>query len=1399
MFTLSYELRANESRRDIKQKKSRSVSVCQIAPRNLCLLLGIVLLLPLTAAAQPNTRKVLILSGADPNHPGFSLITQAVASTIRNGSPTRVEFLYELQESFVNNPHDPNEDEKTASYLKQKYQGQKIDLILALVASRLRVILKHEPELFSNVPKVFYDFESERDATLHEVRPPVTGVWARVGMRETLELALGLQPETTRVVVIAGSSDLEQQILQQAQSEFRSFEGKVAFTYVTNVTLAELKAQLTALPKNSLVIFLLFSSDRLGNKYAGTEALMSVAPTSAAPIYGFTDRSLGSGIVGGSLINFPEIGKRIGDVGLRILAGENAEAIPAQTVPNVAMFDWRELRRWGISERNLPAGSIVQFKQPTLWESYKWTIIGLVGAVIVETLLIAWLLLMRARRLQAEAESKRLSGLTEKAHKRLEEIVSNVPGIVWETRSDPVTKERRTTFVSNYLQKMLGYTPAEWLKEAPGFGLRIMPEEDREKAHRESEAVVETGKEGVSEFRWQTKDGRIRWVENYLSPIVDENEEIVGLRGVALDVTDRKAADAALSESESRLRLAQQAARVGTWEWDISTGKSVWSDMIWQLLGLKPGECAPTVDRFAEFIHPQDRDRALRRVNEVINSGGEGYYDEFRIVRRDETVLWISAKGRVIRAADGSPERMIGVNMDINERKMAEETVRQTEEKDRAILNAIPDLMFLQTRDGVYLDYHAANPKDLLAPPEAFIGKNMREILPPDLADQFARCFERAEEMGEPQLLEYKLTINETDRWFEARIVRSGENVLSMVREITQRVFIEEAIKRNEAQLAGIISSAMDAIITVDEDQRIMLFNAAAEKTFGCSAAAAMGQSIERFIPERFRWADSEPVRGFDKSNGTPFSTGHLNDLSGRKASGDLFPLEASISQVGLNGQKFYTLILRDITERKKAVDELRQSEQRFSKAFRANPQPMSLTTMADGRYIDVNDSFLEMSNYAREEVIGRTSLELGVWETPQHRSDFIKRLQDEGSVVNVETKFRTKSGFLRFLLSSAERLEIAGEECLLVASSDITERKQAEEALVKAHEELLVAHEEVNRLKNQLEAENIYLQQELQLDQTFGEMVGQSDALKYVLFKISQVALTDSTVLITGETGTGKELVARAIHNASLRKDRPLIRVNCAALPASLIESELFGYEKGAFTGALSRKPGRFELANGTTIFLDEIGDLPLESQVKLLRAIQEGEIERLGGTKTIKIDVRIIAATNRNLKQEIEKGTFREDLWYRLNVFPITVPPLRQRKDDIPPLTEYFASKSAKKFGKKIESVSAAAMRELQEHSWPGNVRELENVIERAVIHCQGNVLHLSERFETPPAPVAPDTKSLEQIEREYIMRILESTGGRIEGPNGAAKILGLNPSTLRTRIGKLGIQKQSFSAAK
>jgi transcriptional regulator with GAF, ATPase, and Fis domain len=275
---------------------------------------------------------------------------------------------------------------------------------------------------------------------------------------------------------------------------------------------------------------------------------------------------------------------------------------------------------------------------------------------------------------------------------------------------------------------------------------------------------------------------------------------------------------------------------------------------------------------------------------------------------------------------------------------------------------------------------------------------------------------------------------------------------------------------------------------------------------------------------------------------------------------------------------------------------------------------------------------------------------------------------------------------------------------------------------------------------------------------------------------------------------------VARAIHAQSLRKDRPLVTVNCAALSASLIESELFGYEKGAFTGASARRIGRFELANGATILLDEIGELPPELQSKLLRVIQESEFERLGSGKTVKVDVRIIAVTNRNLQLEVQKGLFRDDLWYRLNVFPITVPPLRQRREDIPELVEHFVRGFAKKLGKPISAISPATLKKLQDYSWPGNVRELANIIERAVITAPGPVLHIADQLE--PLPAAEKTtappRTLEEFEREYITNILDQTAWRIEGPSGAARILGLNPSTLRTRMVKLGIQKlQRLSA--
>ena len=1134
------------------------------------------------------------------------------------------------------------------------------------------------------------------------------------------------------------------------------------------------------------------------------------------------------------------------------------------------------------------AGPIYQPTPLVLLEPYQWYIIGVIAACVAEAALILWLLVVRSRRRQAESENSRLASVAKAEQQRVNEVVSNMPGVIWEVRIDPITKTRKTTFVSAYVEKMLGYTVEEWFA-SPGMGLRITHDDDRKRVENKTAEILESKEKGEIEFRWIAKDGRVVWVSAHVTPILDESGTVVGMRGSMLDSTAQKHAEA-------------------------------------------------------------------------------------------------SSRGNA--------------------------------ERNRAVLQAIPDLMFLQSRDGTYLDYHAHCREDLLLPPEKFLWKKMEYVLPPELAVKFREKFDAAWEGVGPQILEYDLVMPSGHRWFEARIVRSGFNFLTIVREITERKSIEETLSQSRAQLNGIIESAMDAIITIDARRHVVMFNAAAEKMFSCSRAEAIGQPIDQFV--------TQPLMAPDF------------DQFGLRPSGEKFPIEASVSHTDLNGHTLTTLILRDVTERRHAEQALRQSQEHFSKSFMANPQPMSLTSVEEGRYIEVNESFLTMSEYTREEVIGHTSLELRVWETPERRAEFVRDLMQTGSVRNVETKFRTKRGEIRTLLSSSEILEIRGQLCLIVASSDITERmaaqsalresenrfrtladsspvliwvnglngcefvnrsyleflgrsmdevssmdwtsaihpedvvryvdtytrafeqqsyfesqfrfrradgeyrwfksfgiprfrsdggfigyvgssvdvndlKNVEEALresearfrymsdhapvmiwvsgadrkstyfnknwleftghtleeeicdgwqtglhaedlssceqtfeaafekkesfrieyrlrradgvyrwvldcgaprfssdgeflgfigsclditerKESEDELQKAHQELSELKNELEAENIYLHAKLQLGEPFGEIVGQSEPLKYVHFKIGQVAPTDSTVLITGDTGTGKELVARAIHGASKRSTQPLIKVNCAALSPTLIESELFGHEKGAFTGAGARKIGRFELADGGTIFLDEIGELTLESQVKLLRVIQEGEIERVGGTKTLKIDVRIMAATNRDLKAEVDKGTFRQDLWYRLNVFPITVPPLSQRREDIPLLVEHFVEKSANKFNKTIKSVPTKTMQRLKAHSWPGNIRELANVIERAVIHSQGNVLQLADRFDQPLNEAVESPLSLEKVERDHIVRTLENTGWRIEGPHGAAKVLGLNPSTLRTRMAKLQIQRRS-----
>jgi formate hydrogenlyase transcriptional activator len=424
------------------------------------------------------------------------------------------------------------------------------------------------------------------------------------------------------------------------------------------------------------------------------------------------------------------------------------------------------------------------------------------------------------------------------------------------------------------------------------------------------------------------------------------------------------------------------------------------------------------------------------------------------------------------------------------------------------------------------------------------------------------------------------------------------------------------------------------------------------------------------------------------------------------------------------------------------------------------------------------------------EDLIGRID--------PEDRARVIAEVESaERAKASFQDEFRvmTPNGSERWVAARGRVVDETGDNSArkrrMGVAFDITERKRAEQ--------------EIQRLKERLEEENIYLKEEISEVKGFDEIVGKSDVLKYVLKRAEQVTQTDATVLLLGETGVGKELIARAIHNKSVRSNRPLIKVNCAALPETLVDSELFGHERGAFTGADRQRKGRFELADGGTILLDEVAELPLATQAKLLRVLQEGEFERIGGSNTIKVDVRVIAATNRKLHEEVAAGRFRQDLFYRLNVYPITIPPLRERREDIPLLVSHYTREIGERMGKSFSEVPAQMMREFVDYNWPGNIRELQNVIERAMIVSSEEMLRLPEPLaqtptsptrETPRSAESTTVSALDEVEREHILRALEATRWRINGPKGAAAMLKLHPSTLRFRMKKLGLTNASKS---
>ncbi len=439
-----------------------------------------------------------------------------------------------------------------------------------------------------------------------------------------------------------------------------------------------------------------------------------------------------------------------------------------------------------------------------------------------------------------------------------------------------------------------------------------------------------------------------------------------------------------------------------------------------------------------------------------------------------------------------------------------------------------------------------------------------------------------------------------------------------------------------------------------------------------------------------------------------------------------------------------------------------------------------------EGRMLMWNRNVETILGYSKDELYLKTLPEFIDKPDIEKTLNTVQKVFTERAVLSVDYNLITKTGEKLPYIGSGSYITISGKEYLIGQAININQLKEAEK---KLDSQLT----EINRLKNQLEAENIYLREEINSKHNFTNIIGESEPLMHSLFRVEQVAEMDTTVLLEGKTGTGKELFAVAIHNKSNRKNRPFVKVNCASLPATLIESELFGHEKGAFTGALQKQIGRFELANGGTIFLDEINEIPFELQSKLLRVLEEGEFERIGNSNTIKVDVRIIAATNKNLEKQIAEKLFRKDLYYRLNVYPITIAPLRDRISDIPQLTQHFVDIYNRKIGRNIKRISQKTIQQLQKYSWPGNIRELENIIERAVIISPSTSLFV-EQLQNPGFKNTDKLLPLSEYERQYIIKVLQKTYWKVEGVNGAAKILDINPETLRSRMRKLKIKRPS-----
>jgi PAS domain S-box-containing protein len=933
------------------------------------------------------------------------------------------------------------------------------------------------------------------------------------------------------------------------------------------------------------------------------------------------------------------------------------------------------------------------------------------------------------------------------------------------------------------LFRMHGLDPASKAPTIQEY-LDILHPQDRESMADLIKGILANASPFDATKRIVRPNGEVRYIRCVGAPVT-ETQSLKKYVGSAIDVTDHELLTQELRRREAYLAEAQKLSHTGSFGWKPDSGEIVWTDETYRIFEYDRAE-KPTLNMVLQRIHPQDRPFAQQVIDRASETGTD-FEHEYRLVMPSGTIKHIHVKAHTLSDSSGNFE-VVGAVTDITERKTTEDKIRRL--VDANILG-----IFIGNFEGLIIEANDAFLRMVQYGREDVSSGRLRwtDLTPPEWRERDERAVEEAKANGTIQPYEREYFRKDGSRvpvMIGSALFEGSNEGVVFVLDLSERKRGDEALRSSEAYLA--------------EAQRL-------SQTASWAWSAATGQP-SYWSKECYR------VLGFNSAEPLPLQEAFIQQIHPDDQTSCRQQIEKGIRDK-LDFEFDYRIVhpdkgvrdihcvchpvldqsgglvelvgtIIDITEQKAAEEKIREQEMELRQMLDLTPQHVAVFGPA-GERLYANRVTLDYIGLSLDEWLqtpGGPSRP-GWYIHPDDRDRSARGYSDAnlsgGSALEMELRIQGVDGNYRWFLVRFNPLrDDKGQvKRWYVASTDIDDRKRAEE---------------------KLQLENAALREEIDQTSMFEEIVGTSPALQPVLSRISKVAPSDSTVLITGETGTGKELVARAIHRRSKRSGRAFVCVNCAAIPHDLITSELFGHEKGAFTGAMQRRLGRFEMADGGTIFLDEIGELSPDTQVALLRVLQEREFERVGGGQSIHVDVRVIAATNRDLQAAVANGTFRQDLFYRLNVFPIDVPPLRERRDDILMLVEYFAQRYASRAGKAVRSIEKKTLELLQSYEWPGNIRELQNVIERSVILSSDEILSVDKMWLSQKTPqpasrveVLPrlDGDAEPRSEREIIEAALAESRGRVSGPSGAAAKLGIPPSTLDNRIRALNINKRRF----